>query len=294
MVFGEAVAEESEGVLGSVDELEQAEVFGSDGASVDEGLEVHDAMPVFTAVDDDQNFLGELVGLREGEDFEEFVDRAEAAGKNHQRFGEIGEPEFAHEEIVEFEVERRSDVGVGILLEGQIDVETDALASGFVGAEVGGFHDAGSAAGSDDETVPAGGDLDGPFGEQVSEAARVLVVAGHVDGGAGALEAAFDFLSGDFCFVFFDSGEIVLSGIAPLKARGAEEDDCVLNLFAAKTGERFLIFGEDAEDAAVGAAEKGFVLVGQRCGFELIDHLETHVLNLKSGNRFAWNPRYRY
>ena len=188
VVFGEAVAEESEGVLGSVDELEQAEVFGSDGASIDEGLEVHDAMPVFTAVDDDENFLGELVGLREGEDFEEFVDGAEAAGENHQSFGEIGEPEFAHEEIVEFEVERGRDVGVGILLEGQIDVETDALASGFVGAKVGGFHDAGAAAGSDDETVAAGGDLDRPFGKKISEAARILVVAGHVDGGAGALE----------------------------------------------------------------------------------------------------------
>ena len=165
VIFGEAVAEESEGVFWSVDELEQAEVFGSNGAGIDEGLEVHDAVPVFTAINDDENFLGKFVSLREGEDFEEFVDGAEAAGKNHQRFGEIGEPEFAHEKIVEFEIERRGDIGVGILLEGQIDVEADAFASGFVGAEVGGFHDAGTAAGSDDETVAAGGNLDGPFRE---------------------------------------------------------------------------------------------------------------------------------
>ena len=218
VVFGEAVAEEREGVLGSVDELEQVEVLGSDGAGIDEGLEVHDAMPVFTAVDDNENFLGKLVGLREREDFEEFVDGAEAAGKNHQRFGEIGEPEFAHEEIVEFEVERGRDVGVGILLEGQIDVEADAFASGFIGAEVGGFHDAGAAAGSDDETVAAGGDLNRPFGQQVRQAARVLVVAGHVDGSAGALQAGFDFLGGEFRFVFFDSGEIVLGGVALLES----------------------------------------------------------------------------
>ena len=80
-------------------------------------------------------------------------------------------------------------------------------------------------------------------------------------------------VSRNFAVVLFYSGEIVFGGIAPLKARGAEEDDRVLNLFAAKTGERFLIFGEDAKNAAVGAAEERFVLIGQRSGFEFIDHL---------------------
>src|ERR1035438_9305915 len=133
-------------------------------------------MPVFAAVDDDEDFLGKFVGLREGENFEEFVDGAEAAGKNHQRFGEIGEPELAHEEIVELEVERGRDVLVGILLEGQIDVEADGFASGLVGTEVGGFHDAGTTAGGDDEAVAAGGNLNGPLGKKKSQASRVLVV----------------------------------------------------------------------------------------------------------------------
>ncbi len=183
MVFGEAVAEELEGVFGSVDEFEEVQVFGVYGAGVDEGLEVHDAVPVFAAVDYYENFLGEFIGLSEGEDFEEFVDGAEATGENHQRFGEVGKPEFAHEEIVELEVERGGDVGIGILLEGQVDVEADALASSFESAEVGGFHDAGTTAGGDDEAAATGGNLDGPLGEKVGQAACVFVVTGHVDGG---------------------------------------------------------------------------------------------------------------
>src|SRR4029077_10127726 len=151
--------------------LEQVQILGRDRAGVDEGLEVNDAVPVFAAVDDDENFLGQLVGLGQGEDFEEFVDGAEAAGENHQSFGEIGEPELAHEEIVKLEVERGRDVGIGILLEWEIDVEADGFASGFVGAEVGGFHDAGASAGGDDEAATAGGNLNRPLGEKVSQAA---------------------------------------------------------------------------------------------------------------------------
>src|SRR5580693_4722291 len=100
MVFGQAIAEEIEGIFRRVDEFEEVQVFGGDGAGVDEGLEVHDAVPVFAAVDDDENFLGQFVGLGEGKDFKKLVDGAEASGKNHQRFGEIGEPELAHEKIV--------------------------------------------------------------------------------------------------------------------------------------------------------------------------------------------------
>ena len=75
-------------------------------------------VPVLAAVDDDQNFLGQLVGLGEGEDFEEFVHGAETAGEDDESLGEIGEPEFAHEEVVELEIQRRGDVLVGICSKG--------------------------------------------------------------------------------------------------------------------------------------------------------------------------------
>jgi hypothetical protein len=37
-------------------------------------------------------------------------------------------------------------------------------------------------------------------------------------------------------------------------------------LLAAEAGERFLIFGENAENASVGAVEERFVFVGERGG----------------------------
>ena len=60
--------------------------------------------------------------------------------------------------------------------------------------------------------------------------------------------------------------------LASLKAGGAEEDDGVLDLFAAEAGQGFLVLSENAEDAAVGAVQEGFVLVGDRGGFELVSH----------------------
>src|SRR5204863_7007874 len=107
----------------------------------------------FAAVENDADFLRQLVGLDEREDFEELVARAEAAGKDHQRLREIREPELAHEEIVELELEPFGDVRIGTLLEGQPDVEADRLPAGFARAAVGRLHDAWTAAGRDDEAV---------------------------------------------------------------------------------------------------------------------------------------------
>src|ERR1700691_5394780 len=241
-MFGEGVAQELEGVFGGVDEFEEVEIFGGDGAGVDEGLEVHDAVPVFTAVNYDKDFFCEFVGLGEGENFEEFVDSAEAAGKNHQGFSEIGEPKLAHEEIMEFEIERWSDVGVRILLEGQIDVKADTFASGFVSAEVGGFHDAGASAGGDDEAAAASGNLNGPLGEQEGEAAGVFVVAGHLNGGKGALKFLLLVGGRGFGVSFFGEAQVFAGGVGALEAGGAEKNDGVLNLLAAKACEGFLIF----------------------------------------------------
>ena len=164
VVFRQAVAQELKGVLGVVDDLELVEVFRGNSAGVDEGLEVEDAVPVFAAVDDDQNFLGQLVGLREREDLEEFVHGAEAAGENDERLGKIGEPELPHEEVVKLKIQGGSDVPVGALFEGELNVQANRFSAGFVGAKVGGFHDAGTSAGGNHETAAARGNLDRPLG----------------------------------------------------------------------------------------------------------------------------------
>jgi hypothetical protein len=67
--------------------------------------QVDDALPVARSVDEHGDLLGQLLGLRQGQQLEHLVQRAEAAGKDHQRLGQIGEPELAHEEVVELEVQ---------------------------------------------------------------------------------------------------------------------------------------------------------------------------------------------
>ena len=137
-----------------------------------------------------------------------------------------------------------------------MNVQADGFPAGFVRPKIGGLHDAGASAGGNHETVSAGGNLNGPFGQHVSQAARVFVVTGHVDAGVGALEILFQ-LSGGACGMILSIAASVLAGLLmTLKAGGTEEDDGVLNLLAAKPRQGFLVFGHDAEDAPVRAVEE--------------------------------------
>ena len=79
------------------------------------------------------------------------VERAEAAGHDHEGAGIADEHQLAGEEVVE--VEAAVDVGVGLLLVRQLDVEPDRESAGFVGAAVGCLHQARPAAGDHGEAV---------------------------------------------------------------------------------------------------------------------------------------------
>ena len=74
-------------------------------------------------------FLRQLLGLRQRQDLQHFVQRSEAARKHHQRLGEIREPELAHEEVVKLEAQLRADVRIGQLLERQPDIQPDGFAA---------------------------------------------------------------------------------------------------------------------------------------------------------------------
>ena len=165
---------------------------------------------------------------------------------------------------------------MGYCSKGKIDVEADSFASGFVGAQIGGFHDAGTTAGGDYKTSAARGNLNGPLGQKECQTARVFVVTGHIDGSKGLLQVLFLLWGGRFRVVFFRCRQILPCGGASLKAGRAEEDDRVLDLLAAKTRQRFLVLRQNAQNASVGTAEEGFVLVGQGRGLKFIGHVETH------------------
>ena len=101
------------------------------------------------------------------------------------------------------------DVGIGRLLEGQADVEADGLAAGLVGAAIGRFHDARTAAGGDHEAMAPRRNAFGPVGEQLRQAARIFVVAGHLDGGHGALALQ---IGGLACGDLGNAGRLLFAG----------------------------------------------------------------------------------
>src|SRR5277367_1294414 len=191
VVAGEVVAEEGEGFVWSVGNLEELAVARRDGALVNKNIHVQNLVPVGRTVEKNGHFLGELVGLREGKGLEHLVESTEAAGKNDKRLGQVGKPVLTHEKVVKLEVERRRDEAVGILLERQPDVEPDGLASGLVGSPVGGLHDAGTSAGGNDEAMAARLQTFRPGGQQEGEPAGVFVVTSHFDGSLGAATAQF-------------------------------------------------------------------------------------------------------
>ena len=170
---------------------------------------------------------------------------------------------------MELEVERRRDVGIRILLKGQIDVEADGLSARFVGAEVGRFHDAGAAAGGDDKAMALGGDLRRPFGEHVGEPAGVFVVASHIDGGLGALHAVACCAADSLRAVAAHFGQAVVGVVAAVDARRAKEDDRVLDLLAPEARQRLDVLRQQAQNSAVRTVEKWFVLIRQGGGLEL-------------------------
>ena len=109
----------------------------------------------------------------------------------------------------------------------------------------------------------------GPGSEHIGENACVLVIGRHLDGSSGQPQASS---SSAPVLDLFQSGRLLCCGllrtrvgqqlevgrgnIEGAKARRAEEDDCVLDTFAAEAGERFLVLGHDAENAGIGRVEK--------------------------------------
>jgi hypothetical protein len=96
--------------------------------------------------------------------FEQLVERAEAAGKDHEALGGLHEADLARVEVIEREVD--VDVGVLVLLVRQVDVEADREAAPVLRPAVRRLHHAGAAAG---DHRPAG------LGEEATRRSRGLV-----------------------------------------------------------------------------------------------------------------------
>src|SRR5439155_13359015 len=131
MFFDEMRAELLERLLRSVRAVEELHVAVRDRSPFGHRAQVEHLIPVFAAVQNHLNVLGQFVGLYERENLEQLVAGAEAAGKHHERFGQVRKPELPHEEIVELEMESFGDVWICSLLERQANVQADRLAPRF-------------------------------------------------------------------------------------------------------------------------------------------------------------------
>ena len=211
--------------------------------------------------------LGELARLEKRQHFPEFIHGAEAAGKNDEGFGDLREPEFAHEEIMEIKAELGADVSVGKLLVRQLDGKADRLAARFTGTAIGGFHNAGTSTGADDEAARPGSEREGPGRDFVGEFASFLVVAGHFEETLGVAQftaMARPGRGGQLFDVFvFQPSDAGLRSFVRLDAGGAEHDDGVGDSFLFQLDEGMEVFRENAQGPRGRTLEEMRILMGR-------------------------------
>src|SRR5690349_4598978 len=109
--------------------MKDVQVVRADDAPADERVKVNDFFPERLAEKNHRHGLVWLLGLNQRQHFKHFVHRAEAAGKDDQRFGRVDEPEFAHEKVMKIKNQIARDVLIDALLERQFNVQADGLAA---------------------------------------------------------------------------------------------------------------------------------------------------------------------
>src|SRR5580704_15174830 len=100
VVAGEVFAQQGEGFVGSIGDVEELAVAGRDSSFINKNIEIQDLVPVGGSVENDGHLLGQLAGLGESEDLEHFVEGSKAAREDDERFRQIGEPVLTHEKVM--------------------------------------------------------------------------------------------------------------------------------------------------------------------------------------------------
>src|SRR5208283_4230928 len=142
-------------LLGRFGKPEQFAIFLIYHAFVDQEIQIDRLAPVALAHQDDGDRL-DLACLYERQHLEQFVEGAIPPRKSDKRLCSHEKMELAHGKIMKVEAKVGRDVGVGILLMWQADVETDRFGADVECATIGGLHDSRSAAGHDDPLLSIG------------------------------------------------------------------------------------------------------------------------------------------
>src|ERR1700677_3422303 len=105
--------------------MKKFQIRSRDGSILHQRFEIHDFLPETGAIENDRDLLRQLLRLHERKNFEKLVHRSESTREDHERLRQIREPELAHEEIVEFEVQLARNERIRELFEGETDVQPD-------------------------------------------------------------------------------------------------------------------------------------------------------------------------
>src|SRR3984893_16638829 len=235
-VCGEAFCDDFVGLVYRVCAMEEVEVARADRAIFHQRVEIDHLVPVFGAEQHDRHALARFVRLYERQDLEQFVERAVAAGEQHDRLGQVDKPELAHEEIMEVEAEFPADKWVVKFVvrdrDGQPDIEPLRLAS----AAAGRLHNAGTAAGADDEAPLLAVELLRPRCQAPGQLSRALVID---------REPERHFRRLDALPLPLRLGQLRPRRLLRAQPRRSHEDDGVLDVMALEAIERLQILRED-------------------------------------------------
>src|SRR2546430_5446006 len=140
------------GLLRVVCERHEVQVIGRDRTGTEHMVlqPIEQALPVGRAEQHDRKVL-DLAGLGQRQRFEQLVQRAEAAWKDHEAACVFHEHVLAHEEVAKLDAE--VDIFVQRLFVGKLDVATDRQPARLVASAVDRFHDPGTAAGDHRKTA---------------------------------------------------------------------------------------------------------------------------------------------
>src|SRR6202030_2793271 len=97
---------------------EKIDMRGANRPVANQGVDTEDLTPKFSTEQNDRNAFSHFPGLHQRQYFKQFIQSAESARKEHHRFRQINEPEFAHEKIMEVEMKFATDIGIVKLLIG--------------------------------------------------------------------------------------------------------------------------------------------------------------------------------
>src|SRR6185503_4748305 len=140
-----------------------------------------------------------------------------------------------HEEVMKIEDQLARDVLIYFLLERQLNVQPDSLASRHRSSAICGFHHAARAPRAHDEVMMTGQPL-GPFGDSARKLHRVVVVASEFDLLLSVRELCLhlfrEFVVGSNSS--FHQLQLCRRLFRRDGTRRSEEDDCVSNAMLAK------------------------------------------------------------